>query len=380
MDRRCRIVVTGDFCPINRIENLITKGNYEAIFNDLLPVLKSSCLALTNMECPLTESGQPINKIGPSLKAAPHAADALSFAGFNLLTLANNHIMDFGIEGLESTINVCKEKYIDWVGAGNSLKSAKKIFYKSIGDHKVAVLNFAENEYSTTNGDYPGANPVDLIENYNDIREARENSDYVLVIVHGGHEMYNLPSPRIKQTFRFFADAGASAIIGHHTHCYSGYEVYKGTPIFYSLGNLLFDYPQRNGLDWNTGYAVEFEVNSKLDFRIIPYMQCADFPGIKLLDLDSKKKFDEAIERLNKIISDDNQLSVEFKYYCHKVKRLYMSFLEPHSFMLLHYLRNRKLFPSLVSKKKKLLLLNLIRCESHRDVIKILLDQKDVQR
>jgi poly-gamma-glutamate synthesis protein (capsule biosynthesis protein) len=377
MDCSNRIIVTGDFCPINRIDNLIREGNYETIFNDFLPVLKDSCLALTNMECPITESGQPIDKIGPSLKASPHVAHALSFAGFNLLTLANNHIMDFGNKGLESTIRVCKENYIEWVGAGNSLKSARRIFYKSIGDHKVAVLNFAENEYSTTNGDYPGANPLDLIENYKDIREARKSADYVLVIVHGGHEMYNLPSPRIKKTFRFFADAGASAVIGHHTHCYSGYEVYRGTPIFYSLGNFIFDYPQRHGLDWNTGYAVEFEVKSKLEFRIIPYTQCTDVPAIRLMDPDAKTKFEEAIGRLNKVISDDNQLSVEFKKHCQKVKRLYLSFLEPHSVILLHYLRNHKLFPSLISKKKKLLFLNLIRCESHRDVIKILLGHKN---
>ena len=80
MDSRRRIIVTGDFCPINRIDNLIAEGKYEAIFNDFLPILKSSCLTLTNMECPLTESEQPINKIGPSLKASPHVAHALSFA------------------------------------------------------------------------------------------------------------------------------------------------------------------------------------------------------------------------------------------------------------------------------------------------------------
>jgi len=148
MNSRNRVIVTGDFCPINRIEELITEGNYETIFNDFLPVLKNSSLALTNLECPLTESGQNINKIGPSLKASPHVAHALSFAGFNLLTLANNHIMDFGNEGLESTMNACEENGIDCIGAGNGLEAARRIFYKSIGNYKVAILNFTENEYS----------------------------------------------------------------------------------------------------------------------------------------------------------------------------------------------------------------------------------------
>ncbi len=378
MSANDRILVTGDFCPINRIEKLISDGKYETVFNDFQTILKEASLALTNLECPLTATVRTISKTGPSLKSSPKVAEALAFAGFNLVALANNHIMDYGEEGLTSTIEICKKSNIDYVGAGRSNKTAKEVFYKTVGRNKVAILNFAENEYSTTNGDYPGANPLDLVENYNDIKMAKANADFVFVIVHGGHEMYNLPSTRIRKTFRFFADAGASAVIGHHTHCFSGYEVYNGTPLFYSLGNFIFDFPQKQDQKWNSGYAVEFSLNSKLEFRLVPYIQCADLPGVHLMSQDAKIKFDDEIERLNRIISDDNLLRIEFDNYCRSVERMYLSFIEPHSIQGLHYLRNRKLLPSLLSKKKKMLYLNLVRCESHREVVSNLLDHRDI--
>lgn len=377
MEINSRILVTGDFCPINRVENLVNEGNYAAIYNDFLSIIKGSALAITNIECPLTEAEYPMKKIGPSLKASIKAAEALSFAGFNLVTLANNHIMDYGDEGFLSTIEACAKQNIETVGAGEDNESARKIVYRMVGEQRVAILNFAENEFSTTTGDYPGANPLNLIENYNDIRLARENADHVFVIVHGGHEMYNLPSPRIRNTFRFFADAGASVVIGHHTHCYSGYEIYKGTPIFYSLGNFIFDYPGRQAWEWNTGYAIELNLNSIIEFSIIPYVQCSDLPGVHLMDADNKLKFNDDIERLNRIISYENLLRIEFDKYCKTVKRMYLSFIEPHSITLLHYLRNRKVLPSMLSKKKKMLYLNLIRCESHRDVVSNILENRD---
>jgi len=377
VEKQARILITGDFCPINRIRDLVNEREYDTIFNNLLPIIKESNLAITNLECPLTESEQTINKTGPLLKSSPNAAKALAFAGFNLVTLANNHIMDYGSEGLASTAEVCEKHSIAIVGAGKDNVSAREILYRIVGNQMVAVLNFSENEFSTTAGDFPGSNPLSLIDNFNDIRMARAKADHVLVIVHGGHEMYNLPSPRIKNTFRFFADAGASIVIGHHSHCYSGYEVYNGIPIFYSLGNFIFDYPGRRTSGWNTGFAIELSLKGKLEFSIIPYEQCADIPGVHLMTTDAKLKFDDDIERLNRIISDDNLLRTEFDNYCKTVKRMYLSYLEPHSIMLLHYLRNRKLFPSILSKKKKMLYLNLIRCESHRDVVSNILDHRN---
>jgi hypothetical protein len=369
MNQEAKILITGDFCPINRANDLIMHEQYDTIFNDLLPIIQDADLAITNLECPLTNNGNKITKTGPLLKGSIKTADALSFAGFNLVTLANNHIMDYGILGLQSTLKACENNKIDHVGAGKDYNEARQTYFTKIGNYTVAILNFAENEFSTTHDSNPGANPIDPMENFRDISEAKSKADHVIVIVHGGHEMYTLPSPRIKNTFRFMADAGASAVLGHHSHCYSGYEIYNNVLIFYGLGNFIFDLPDNRNSIWNTGFAVELILKDVLEYNIIPYEQCNQQFGVRLMNDQGRKNFIANIENLNSIILDNDLLKYEFHKYCGRVRRMYFSFLEPHSILLLHYLRNRRIFPSFLSKRKKSLYLNLFRCESHRDVI-----------
>ena len=128
------------------------------------------------------------------------------------------------------------------VGAGDNLQQASKPLYIKIKNKTIAILNFAEQEFSVAGKNTAGANPLNIIDNYHSIQDAKQQADILLVIVHGGHEGYPLPSPRMVQTYRFFAEIGASVVVGHHTHCASGFEVYHGVPIFYSLGNFIFDY------------------------------------------------------------------------------------------------------------------------------------------
>ncbi len=375
MSKRPTILITGDFCPVNRVDNFVSGYDHALLFNDLLPLLLDSGLVVTNLECPLTDSESKLNKVGPSLKASVKIASVLSDSGFNLVTLANNHIMDYGLAGLTSTIEACRNNGINHVGAGINFEEAGRIFYTPLGDKRIAILNFSENEFSTTHGNYPGCNGLDSAKIYYNIKQAKLGADNVIVIAHGGHEFYSLPSPRIKNTFRFFADAGASAIIQHHAHCYSGYEIYNGVPIFYGLGNFLFDIPEKRDSTWNYGYAVEITPGRQLTFRVIPYEQCNGQVGVRLLGGEQEKKFFADLHNLNEIIQDDAQLNDEFEKYCARVRNMYLSFLEPHSFRLLHFLQNRNLLPSLLSRRKRTLYSNLIRCESHRDVILHLMDQ-----
>jgi len=377
MSAKPSILITGDFCPVNRTKELISGDRYDNIFNDFAPIIRNADLAITNLECPLTDIESGIKKTGPSLKAPVLSAKTLADAGFKLVTLANNHIMDFGYAGLTSTVDACSGNSIASVGVGSDYETAREVFYSKAGNFNIAVLNFAENEFSTTHGDYPGSNPLDPVENYKDILKAKEKSDFVFVIIHCGHERYNLPSPRIKSTLRFFADAGASAVFAHHAHCYSGYELYNGVPIFYGLGNFVFDKPARRNSYWNYGYAVEVILDRPLSFNIIPYEQSNTDAGVRLLSDEGKKRFFDDLEKLNKTILNDDLLKKEFDKYCDRVRKMYLTFLEPHSIKALHYLRNKGLFPSVLSKGKKTLYLNLMRCESHRDVLINLLESRD---
>ncbi|GAB1405516.1 CapA family protein [Lentimicrobium sp.] len=376
MENHISILITGDFYAGNRIDQLIEQEKYSDIFNDFLPLIRSSDFAVTNLESPLTDHSVPIEKTGPAIKATKKTMEAMTYAGFNLLTLANNHIMDFGRQGLVDTLDLCAKNKIYCIGAGINLKAASKICYIDIKRKKLAFINMAENEWSTTQGAEPGANPLNPIANYYAIAEAKKNADFVFVIVHGGHEMYNLPSPRMKETYRFFVDAGADAVIGHHTHCFSGYEIYMGSPIFYSLGNFIFDRPGKQNSDWNAGYAVKFMLSdSELSFEILPYEQCNEKAGVSLLDSKSSDEFMGELNQLNKTILDDIELKKKFEEWCLKVSKSYSAFLEPHSNRYLHALQNRGLFPSLLKRKKRLLYANLIHCEAHRDIVLNLLSK-----
>ena len=133
----------------------------------------------------------------------------------------------------------------------------------------------------------------------------------------GGHEMYNLPSPRMKETYRFFVDAGADTVIGHHTHCISGYEIYHKSPIFYSLGNFIFDSKSPKKSSWFIGFAVCFKLsqNTKVSFDIIPFEQCHQQAGIRVLNGQIKDSVLNDIEKYSAIIQDNNTLQKQLNNF-----------------------------------------------------------------
>ena len=142
-------------------------------------------------------------------------------------------------------------------------------------------------------------------------------SDYVLVIVHGGHEHYQLPSPRMQETYRFFIDIGADAVVNHHQHCYSGYEVYNGKPIFYGLGNFCFDKPIKRAEKWNEGYMVLFDFNeNESSFKLIHYTQCDETQEVIPLTGSKEEVFFKEIAKLNSIISNEKELVDHFEQWC----------------------------------------------------------------
>ena len=214
-------------------------------------------------------------------------------------------------------------------------------------------------------------NPV---QQYYAIKEAKEKADYVLVIVHGGHEHWQLPSPRMVETYRFFIDAGADAVVNHHQHCYSGFEVYNEKPIFYGLGNFCFDRKGNWGTKWHQGLTVilSFE-RDKVGYTIIPFEQCTEKPSLEILD---KGAFDIPIIELNKIIRDKKRLTKETEKYYAAAKDKMSEVFEPLSGRFYLAGKRRGWLPSLISKNRALLAENIICCESHRDKMLYYLEHK----
>lgn len=365
-----KIFISGDFAPGYRTIDLIQKGEYASLFNDIINDIRSADLAITNLESPLVEEGTPITKTGPNLKAPLKSLEALKYAGFHLVTLANNHIMDYGSKGLLSSMETCKKAGIEYVGVGENFTEASFVKVMEVKGQKLAIINVCENEWSTTHGEEPGANPLDEVSIFYQIQEAKAKADYILLIVHGGHETYGYPSPRMKKLYRWFIDLGVDAVIGHHTHCYSGRESYKGKPIVYSLGNFVFDHPTWNDNFWTKACACILNIdNDSIKVEMIPFHQCDTSVGIHLYNRAECKAFAIEDKEKTSLIQDEAKLQIEYDKFLNKQQKMFGAFVEPFSNTLILGLKKLHLLPSLLKPSKRLLLLNLIRCEAHRDIL-----------
>ena len=364
-----KILIAGDFCPQHRVAELFEKGDFSTVLGEVQTIIKHSDYSIVNYECPVCNGTEkPIIKIGPNLKCSKSGIEAIQWAGFNCVTLANNHFRDYGQEGIEQTTNLCQAQGIETVGGGRTLAEARNTLLINRGLSKVAIINVCENEWSIATDIRGGSNPINPIRQYYDIKEAKQEADFVIVIVHGGTEWYNLPTPRMKETYRFFIETGADAVINHHQHCYSGYELFQGKPIFYGLGNFCFDKGAQNKIFWHEGYMVMLDLHEeKIDFTIIPYEQCAAQPTIHVLD--DRTEFDLEIQKLNLIIADDKLLQDSFHRLSLSRKRGIYNILSPYSSRLLKRLQIHGIIPAFVTKNKLISVLSKIQCEAHRDIL-----------
>ena len=276
-----KVLVAGDLYPGGENESHLMDKNGTAIWNDFLLETSDHDFNIVNLECPLTTRYSPIEKQGPNLSIIPGVINGIIAGGFNVITLANNHIMDMGEAGLFDTIKIFEQNDIFYSGVGKNLIGAEIPLILNKSDFSLAVIAIAEHEFSTASRSKPGANPLDVRKNFTQIQKAKESSDFILVIFHGGNEFYPYPSPDFQLSCRFFIDSGADAVICHHTHVVSGFEIYNNKTIFYGLGNLLFNYEGFRQDNCYQGYAVSLSISKNRinQFRVIPTVQEKYLPG-----------------------------------------------------------------------------------------------------
>lgn len=375
IEKAISINICGDFYSDTKSlnENYFTK--------EIRELFQRSDFNIVNLECPVAaDMSKKIHKTGPHLSGSPYTFSYLRQLNTSLVTLATNHLMDFGPEGLLHTMKLCKDNSISYVGAGLSLDQARKPFIFESGDTIISVLNFAENEWSVASENKPGANPVNIIDNVRQIKSAREISDFVLVIIHGGHEQYHLPNPRMVTQYRFYAENGASVVIGHHPHCISGYEVYNDVPIFYSLGNFLFTWKSLRD-SWYVGLVLNLTIkrDTKIEWNLIPVKQARNTFTMTLIDGVEKKDVMSEIEKYSMIISDDKLLSDNWECFVEKWYNEKIDMCSPvHLFgnkRIINGLRKTGLNRLFRRKNNYANILNNIRCESHYDLLKRIIEK-----
>lgn len=369
------VTIGGDFCvlPPHASGNLISE-EAEKFFRE-------SDLNIVNLECPVfdNENNSKIVKTGPHLSTTTDVFKHLKKLNVKAVTLANNHILDYGDEGLKSTIEYLRNENIAITGAGMNLEEASEPAVIELNGQRIAIINFCENEWSIATENSAGANPLNIIDNLNQIKAARKAADFVLVVIHGGHEIYNLPSLRMVKQYRFFAENGADAVIGHHPHCISGYEIHNNVPVIYSLGNMLFT---KNSVHqgWNTGLLARltFEKDKPVQFELHPAEQTRDNFQYELLEGSQKKEILDQVERYSAIIKDEKELLRHWNVFVESKKNSVNMFsplaVLPWKFPKIFDLLGFNRF--LLKNDNLARILNQIRCEAHRDLTINLLENK----
>lgn len=371
-----RLNILGDFVSID--EGIKAVKNNTAVAENMVESFRQSDMTIINLEAPVAHKDCfPIEKIGPNLSMEKDTISYLKRIGITTFTFANNHFYDFGEAGVKATIGASENEGIEFVGGGRNPKEKNKVLYKHFHDTTVAVLNFCEAEFSVNH--FSGSNHINPIHAFYEIKNAKEKADIVLVITHGGHEGYSLPSPRMRELYRFFIDAGANMVVNHHQHCYSGAENYKHGFIFYGLGNFFFYSSDEEEQGWNEGFYLELLIDQKKVVNVIkhPYVQCKAGDCVtRAMNTQEEKEFNKTFNSLSKIILDNEKLNIKFDEFCMKKAKNYLTLLSPYTNRFLRALCKRHLLPSFLSKEKIMSILNTVRCESHRDVFLNCLNRK----
>lgn len=370
-----QIVILGDICPDNNYRKLFDTKEYAAFSDEIVHDIKRASLAIGNLECPATNNRTPIVKCGPSLRANISDIEKLKEIGFDILSLANNHILDYGELGVRATLNTCAANEIQVVGAGKNCEEAKKPIVCELGGKKIGIISFAEAEFNLARINSSGANHFDPYESLEHIEELRRKCDYVIVLYHGGIEHYKYPSPLLQKKCRRIAKAGADLILCQHSHCIGTMEMYNDSVIIYGQGNSLFGYRAGNA-SWNEGLMVKIDLEQlkTVEIRLLK----ATPNGIEYAD----KAEEEA--RLREIKEDSNHLSEplwiksNWDKYVETQAALNLALLYGRSrvFNKLNRILHNKLIQLSYSKKKKMITMNLLRCEAHHEVVQTILENQ----
>lgn len=262
-----KALLLGDICAKQpEVAKLFAAKKTDELFGDTRRLFEGKDLVAVNLECALTESEVGILKHGPCLKSPYETADVLAELGVNLAGLSNNHVFDFGAQGIADTKRTLESRGIAYTGFGDNYEDSRRNFVLEKDGEKIAVIAVCEHEYSYAKPDKMGARPFDEFDTIEDIRKANAECDRVIVMYHGGKEQCRYPSPRLMRVCRAMVRAGADVVLCQHTHCISSYENYCGGHILYGQGNSHFLW-RLNDEYWGSSLAVEYDtVSGEISF------------------------------------------------------------------------------------------------------------------
>ena len=331
------IIAVGDVNPCRNLAEVLLNENIAKKRSELLKLFDSADLVLGNLEGPITDS----DRLNPgqiwNLKVPPVLGNLLSaFDGFSL---ANNHIFDFGLEGLTDTFDRLNEFGIKYCGAGKTSQEAGRPALFDLNGFQVSMIGITDRNWHPSGLSSPGAYTWRGQKTEDEIGVLAQNSDFVIVQIHQGYEFLNYPGPEELFAARKAIDAGADLVLGHHSHYLMGVIRRGKGAIAYGLGDFLLDKmhipePSREKARQCAVFRFQIAKHEVLDWNITPCI--TDKYGWPTLADDAlasstRKYFD----KLSRILEDEKETLKRFQHQAGEN-------MLPYAFRLLKHLFSRE--------------------------------------
>ena len=288
-----KIAFVGDIFLGNWAVDFLDSAGVDYPFAGCAEIFREVDLVVGNLESPITTHDEIYVEKQYTMKSPPGIEKGLSNANIRAVTLANNHILDFGWEGLKSTMELLDKAGIKYFGAGANRKEALKEATSTINGQTIALLGFSATfpeEFWATDSTPGTAFPYD-----EDVREvvSRCAGEYDILVTcfHWGAELMTKPKDYQIDLAHLCIDQGSDLVIGHHPHVVQSIEIYNGIPIFYSLGNFTFaSYSESAKVGMIA--VVEFKDGKTVDARAVPVDVYNEVRNFQPVPLDKNRSVD----------------------------------------------------------------------------------------
>ena len=373
-----RIIIGADLVPTVSNYELFSKGDIETLIGaDLMEELNNADYRIFNLETPLTDRKTPIVKCGPNFQTPPTTMNGLKKINPYFFTLANNHILDQGEQGVISTINCLTENKIGYGGVGRNLQEASKPYFFERKGIKVGIYCCAEHEFSIATESTYGANPFDPLESLDHIIDMKKKCDVIIVLYHGGKEYYRFPSPDLQRICMKMVDKGADLVVCQHSHCIGCEEEWNNGVILYGQGNFLFD--KSNSEYWKTSLLIALDIDENTKQTVVEYIPIIKSDNVvrKAVNREGESIMEQFMTRSDEI-KKDGFVKKTYQEFAKEKQWEYMNALCGRTttnrlFKLINIMSGYRFGKWYVNRKysirQRLGMHNRIRCEAHRELL-----------
>ncbi|MGG1486478.1 CapA family protein [Peribacillus castrilensis] len=364
-----QLIIGGDLVPTKPNLDLFNKAEIISLLGEELCLLWNSAdFRIFNLEVPLIDKEDPIAKSGPNLISPTSSVKGIKALNPSLVTLANNHILDQGIQGLHSTKTILEKNNIPFVGVGDNVYAASVPYIIERDGISIGIYTCAENEFTTATDKTPGANPFDPLESLDHIEKLKLKCDYVIVLYHGGKEHYRYPSPYLQKVCRKIAEKGADLVICQHSHSIGCFEEYEGSTIIYGQGNFIFN--KYDNEFWNSSLLIKAYFNKGIKIDYIPIVKKGN--GVELATGQKSKDILSEFKHRSKEILQDEFIEKKYQEFANQNIQSYLRMFSGFGKWLSRI--DRRLLNGILLKKRYdrnqlLVIQNYIECEAHRELV-----------